>query len=80
MRGSCLYGMFLYQYQSQPRGVKDKEMGLWLPLKNITISHSLSYTEAVLQDSNRSSYKQSFVYFLVVSTGKPLIREAFSLC
>lgn len=30
-----------YQYQYQPRSVKDKEMGLWLPLKNVTISHNL---------------------------------------
>lgn len=63
MRGSVLYGMFLYQYQYQPRGVKVKEMGLWLPLKKVTISHNLSYTEAVFQDSNTSSYEQSFVYF-----------------
>lgn len=55
-------------------------MWLWLLLQNITVTKEYTYTKAVFKYSNTTCYKQSFVcVFLLVSTGKLVIRENISL-
>lgn len=55
-------------------------MWLWLLLQNITVTKEYTYAKALFQYSNTSCYRQSFVcFFLLVSTGKLVIREHLTL-